>query len=259
MIKSELEIQQIRKACQITDKAFRRVLGFVKPGVYEYEIEAEITHEFIRNGATGHAYEPIIASGANACVLHYMQNNAQCKEGEVILMDFGSEYGNYSSDLSRTIPVSGRFTPRQRQLYDAVLRIHKECLKLLNPSDLTLDTYHKEVGKIAESEFIGLGLFDKTDVANQNSNSPLYKKYFMHGTSHHIGLDTHDLGSRYAPFAVGMVFTCEPGIYLPEEGIGIRLENDYAITDTGLVNLMADIPVEAEEIESLMQERVAAS
>lgn len=255
MIKQEPEVDQMKRACDITEKAFRRVLGFVKPGILEYEIEAEIIHEFIRNGSAGHAYEPIIASGPNACVLHYGQNNAVCKDGDLILFDFGCQYGNYSSDLSRTVPVNGRFTERQLAVYNAVLRIMRACIQMLVPSDHTLDSYHKEVGKIVESELIGLGLLDKTDVANQNPDRPLYKKYFMHGASHHLGLDTHDLGSRYAKFQAGMVFTCEPGIYLPEEGFGIRIENDILVTTDGPVDLMANIPIEADEIETLMNEQ----
>ena len=253
-IKSEPEIEQIRRACQITEQAFRRVLSFVQPGVCEYEI----VHEFIRSGSAGHAYEPIIASGANACVLHYNQNASICHDGDLILFDFGCQYGNYSSDLSRTIPINGRFTDRQRQVYDAVLRIHRACVQLLVPSDHCIDSYHREVGKIVESELIGLGLLDRTLVQNQDPARPLYKKYFMHGTSHHLGLDTHDLGSRFAPFQAGMVLTCEPGIYIPEERIGIRIENDILITSNGPVDLMASIPIEAEEIETLMNERAIA-
>lgn len=254
-IKSAPEIEQIKRACQITEQAFRRILPFVRPGVWEYEIEAEIIHEFIRSGSSGHAYEPIVASGANACVLHYNQNASVCQDGDLILFDFGCQYGNYSSDLSRTIPVNGRFTERQRQVYDAVLRIHRACVQLLAPSHRCIESYHREVGKIVESELIGLGLLDRVDVEHQDPTRPLYKKYFMHGTSHHLGLDTHDIGSRFAPFQAGMVLTCEPGIYIPAEKIGIRIENDILITENGPVDLMATIPIQAEEIETLMHER----
>ena len=250
-IKSHWEVELMRKACSITEKAFRRVLGFTKPGVWEYEIEAEITHEFLRNRATGHAYHPIIASGASACVLHYIENNKQCREGEVILMDFGSEYANYNSDLTRCIPVSGRFTARQRDVYNAVLRVMKYATSMLVPGTAYED-YLKEVGLAMEQELIKLGLLNAADVKLQSPDNPLYKKYFMHGTSHYLGLDVHDVGYRYARFEAGMVFTCEPGIYIPEEGIGIRLENNILITETGNVDLMATIPLEVEEIESLM-------
>ncbi len=257
MIKSRYEVEAIKEACGITEKAFRRVLEYVKPGVMEYEIEAEITHEFIRNRATGHAYTPIIASGANACVLHYTTNNMECREGDVILMDFGAEYANYAADLSRSIPVSGQFTDRQRKVYDAVLRVMKQAKSML-VSGNTLEEYHREVGRIMESELIGLGLLDKQDVASQDADKPLYKKYFMHGTSHHLGLDVHDLCNRYDSFRAGMVFTCEPGIYIREENLGIRIENDILITDNGPVDLMANIPIEAEEIEEIMMQRVVA-
>ncbi len=250
-VKSNYEVEVIKQAIDITHKAFMRVLHFVKPGVWEFEIEAEITAEFIRNRANGHAYEPIIASGKNACVLHYTDNNRQCRDGDVILMDFGAEYANYASDLTRCIPVNGRFTKRQRQVYDAVLRVMNEAKQMLVPGN-TLSEYHKEVGKIMESELLGLKLLTKADIKNQDPDKPAYKKYFMHGTSHHMGLDVHDLANRYDPFRAGNVFTCEPGIYIPEENLGIRLENDLLITDNGPVDLMADIPIEAEEIEEIM-------
>jgi Xaa-Pro aminopeptidase len=250
-IKSHWEVELMRNACAITEKAFRRVLGFVKPGVWEYEIEAEITHEFLRNRATGHAYHPIIASGASACVLHYIENNKQCNNGDVILMDFGSEYANYNSDLTRCIPVNGKFTPRQKDVYNAVLGVMKYATSMLVPGT-TYEDYLKEVGLAMEQELIKLGLLNAADVKAQSPENPLYKKYFMHGTSHYLGLDVHDVGYRYARFEAGMVFTCEPGIYIPEEGIGIRLENNILITETGNVDLMATIPIEAEEIESLM-------
>lgn len=250
-IKSEIEVALIKKACEITEKGFRRVLSFVKEGVMEYEVEAEFIHEFIRNGSKGFAYTPIIASGKNSCVLHYIDNDKPCKAGEVLLMDVAAEYANYASDLTRTIPVSGKFSDRQRAVYNAVLRVMREAKKMLIVGNNWID-YHKEVGKIMESELIGLGLLDKHEVAKQDPEKPLYKKYFMHGTSHHLGLDVHDYGNKYRTFEAGMVFTCEPGIYIPEEGFGIRLENDIVVTPNGNIDLMESIPIEAEEIEELM-------
>ena len=251
-VKTTDEIAQIQTACTITEKGFRRVLDFVKPGVWEYEIEAELIHEFLRNRSKGFAYSPIIASGNNANVLHYTENNQQCKAGDLVLMDVAAEYGNYSSDLTRTIPVSGKFTARQRAVYEAVLNVKKEATQLLVPGALWKE-YHEEVGKIMTSELLGLGLLDKTDVANQNPDIPAYKKYFMHGTSHHMGLDTHDYGLLHLPMEAHMVFTVEPGIYIPEEGFGIRLEDDVVIQDEGTPrNLMKNIPIEVDEIESLM-------
>jgi Xaa-Pro aminopeptidase len=252
-IKAEAEIQAMSVAMSITEKAFRRVLEFTRPGVMEYEIEAEIIHEFIRNRATGHAYTPIIASGKSACVLHYNDNNQECKDGDVILMDFGAEYANYAADLTRSIPVNGKFTARQRDVYNAVLKVMKAATKMLVPGN-TIEKYHREVGLVMEQELIGLGLLNKEEVAKQNPETPLYKKYFMHGTSHFLGLDVHDIGDRYSPMLAGMVFTCEPGIYIPEEGLGIRLENDILITEKGQIDLMASIPLEADDIESLMAE-----
>ena len=250
-IKSETEIELTKKACAITKDAFERVLKFTKPGVTEYEIEAEIIHEFIRQRATGHAYNPIIASGKNAIVLHYIDNNQVCKDGDVILFDFGAEYGNYNADMSRSIPVNGRFTKRQRDVYDAVLRVIKAATKMIVEGTVWND-YHDEVGKIMTSELIGLGLLTKHDVEKQDPKMPAYKKYFMHGTSHHLGLDVHDFASRYKPFEVGNILTCEPGIYIPAEGLGIRLENNILITKGGNIDLMADIPLEAEHIEEIM-------
>lgn len=250
-VKSQEEVDVIQHACNITEKAFRRVLNATKPGIWEYELEAEVTHEFIRNKANSHAYTPIFASGANACILHYIKNNQQCKEGDLILMDFGAEYANYASDLTRTIPVSGKFSIRQRQVYDAVLRVMKAATKML-VVDNVLDSYHKEVCKLMEDELVTLGLLTNNDLQNQDPQKPLYKKYFPHGTSHFLGLDVHDVGSRYEGFKPGMIFTVEPGIYIPEEGIGIRLENDILITENGPVDLMANIPIEADEIEALM-------
>lgn len=250
-VKSEIEVQLTKKACEITRDAFVRVLKFTKPGVKEYEIEAEIIHEFIRQGATGHAYNPIIASGPNANILHYNDNNQVCKAGDVILFDFGAEYANYNADMSRSIPVSGRFTPRQKEVYNAVLRVMRAATKLLVAGTIW-NEYHEEVGRIMEAELIGLGLLDKQAVAQQNPSAPLYKKYFMHGTSHHLGIDVHDFASRYKAFEVGNILTCEPGIYIPEEGLGIRIENNILITKDGNVDLMADIPVEVEELEDIM-------
>lgn len=252
-VKEPEEIELMQYACNITEKGFRRVLGFVRPGVWEYEIEAEYLHEFIRNRSRGFAYTPIIASGNNANVLHYIENNQQCQEGDLILMDVGAEYANYSSDMTRTIPVNGRFTKRQKEVYNAVLRVKNEATKLLVPGILWAE-YHKEVGKIMTSELLGLGLLDKADVQNENPEWPAYKKYFMHGTSHHIGLDTHDYGALKTPMKANMVFTVEPGIYIPEEKMGVRLEDDVVIRDKGEpFNLMRHIPIEAEEIEELMQ------
>jgi Xaa-Pro aminopeptidase len=251
-VKHEIELELMQEACNITEKGFRRILPFVKPGVWEFEIEAELMHEFMMNRSRGFAYTPIIGSGISATVLHYIENNKQCKDGDVILMDVGAEYANYSSDLTRCIPVNGRFTERQRKVYDAVLRVKNEATKLLVPGTLMSD-YHGEVGKLMTQELLDLGLIDKTDVKNEDPNWPAYKKYFMHGTSHYIGLDTHDLGSWVDPIQANMVFTVEPGIYIPEENLGIRLEDDVVVQESGEpFNLMRNIPIEAEEIEDLM-------
>jgi len=251
-VKDQVEIDLIQTACDITEKGFRRILQFVKPGVWEYEIEAEYMHEFLSNRSKKFAYTPIIASGQNANVLHYIENNNQCEEGELILMDVGAEYANYSSDMSRVVPVSGRFTPRQKEVYNAVLRVKDEATKLLVPGAYW-EQYHIEVGKLMTSELIGLGLLDKADVQNENPDWPAYKKYFMHGTSHHMGLDTHDYGLLHEPMQANNVFTVEPGIYIPDEGFGIRLEDDVVIQNTGEpFNLMRNIPIQAEEIEDLM-------
>ncbi len=246
------EIALMQQACDITEKGFRRILDFTEPGVWEYEIEAEFLHEFIKNRSKGFAYTPIIASGNNANVLHYVVNNQQCQKGDLILLDVGAEYANYSSDMTRTIPVSGKFTKRQREVYDAVLRVKNKATQLLVPGADWAE-YHKQVGEIMTSELLGLGLLDKADVQNENKEWPAYKKYFMHGTSHHIGLDTHDYGPLKTPMKANMVFTVEPGIYIPDEGFGIRLEDDVVIQEKGEpLNLMKNIPIEAEEIESLM-------
>ena len=250
-VKSPVEVALMQTAVDITDSAFRRILGFIRPGVWEYEIEAEITHEFLSKRATGHAYGAIIASGANSNILHYHSNNNECRDGELILLDFGAEYANYAADLTRTIPVNGKFTKRQRQVYEAVLRVMRAATKMLVAGN-TIPKYHEEVGKVMEQELIGLGLLKAEDVKRQDERSPLYKKYFMHGTSHFLGLDVHDIGDRYKPMQAGMVFTCEPGIYIPEEGFGIRIENDILITKSGPDDLMKNIPVEPDEIEDLM-------
>lgn len=251
MVKEDEEVSQIIKACEITGSAFNRVLNFVKPGVMEYEVEAEITHEFIRNGANGHAYPPIIASGADTCILHYNSNDKKCQDGDLLLLDFGAEYANYAGDCSRTIPVNGKFTPRQKQVYEAVLRVLRKASRMLVPGT-TIDKYHAEVCKIMEKELIGLGLFTAEDVANQDPANPLYFKYYMHGTSHFMGLDVHDVGTKQHTLAKGMVLSCEPGIYIAEEGIGIRLENDILVDDEPL-DLMVHIPVEPDEIEAMMR------
>jgi Xaa-Pro aminopeptidase len=250
-IKEQYEIKVIQKACDITEKGLRRILKFIKPGVFEYEIEAELAHEFLRNCSRGFAYQPIIASGFNACVLHYVDNNQPCNDGDLLLMDFGAEYANYASDLTRTVPVNGKFTKRQKDIYNAVLKVKKEAEKMLVPGTLH-EEYHTEVGRIMESELINLGLIDKHDVKKQDPKNPLYKKYFMHGTSHHLGLDVHDVEERNRRFEENMVFTCEPGIYIREESIGVRLEDDLVVKSGAPVNLMANIPIEVEEIEDLM-------
>lgn len=251
-VKHSIELELMQIACNITKSGINRLLSFVKPGVWEYEIEAELIHEFLINRSKGFAYTPIVASGKNACVLHYIENNQQCKDGDVILLDVGAEYANYASDLTRCIPVNGRFTERQKAVYNAVLHVKNEAQKLLVPG-IMMNDYHKEVGAIMEAELIKLKLIDQTDIKNQNPDWPAYKKYFMHGTSHFIGLDTHDVGLWNEPIKAGMVFTCEPGIYIPAEGLGIRLEDDIVILEKGEpFNLMRDIPIEADEIESIM-------
>ena len=251
-IKHNLEIELMQRACKITEAGVRRLLGFIKPGVWEYEIEAELAHEFLRNRSKGFAYTPIVASGKNACVLHYIENNQQCKDGDVILLDVGAEYANYSSDLTRCIPVNGKFTTRQKEVYNAVLHVKKEAEKLLVPGTIMAE-YHKQVGHLMEEQLVNLGLISMEDIKTQNPDWPAYKKYFMHGTSHFLGLDTHDVGLWHEPIQAGMVFTCEPGIYIPEEGLGIRLEDDLVVQEIGApFNLMKDIPLVAEEIETLM-------
>ena len=254
-VKEPEEIALMQEACDITENGFRRLLAFIKPGIWEYEIEAELLHEFVRNRSKGFAYTPIIASGANAIVLHYIENNLQCKDGDMLLMDVAAEYANYSSDLTRTIPVNGKFTARQKAVYQAVLRVKSEATKILVPGTIWAE-YHKEVGKIMTSELLDLGLLDKADVQNEDKDWPAYKKYLMHGTSHHIGLNTHDYGALKTPMKANMVFTVEPGIYIPDENMGIRLEDDVVIQEKGEpFNLMGNIPIEIEEIEELMSKQ----
>jgi Xaa-Pro aminopeptidase len=256
-IKSKHEIAAMQEAVNITKKAFDRVLKFTKPGVTEYEIEAEITHEFLRNRATGHAYTPIIASGDSACVLHYIENNKMCNDGDLMLLDFGAEYANYSADLTRCIPVNGVFSPRQKEIYNAVLNVHNQAKKMLVVGE-TWDNYHTKVGRIMTEELLRLKLITPEETKGDDwdnipwNEAKAYRKYLMHGTSHFLGLDVHDVGNRYRKFEAGMVFTCEPGIYIPQEGIGVRIENDILITETGNTDLMATIPIEVKDIEALM-------
>ncbi len=249
--KQKKEIDLMQHACDITEKGFRRVLKFVKPGVMENEIEAEFIHEFIRNRSKGFAYSPIIASGKNNVVLHYIDNNQKCKAGELLLLDVAAEYANYNSDLTRTIPVSGRFTKRQKEVYNAVLNVMRQAMKLMGPSIAYFD-YQKEIEKIMENELLKLKLITKTDIKNQPKENPVLKKYFYHGTSHMLGLDVHDVGDMHEKMQVGSVWTVEPGIYIKEEGFGIRLENNVVIQKKGVLDLMRNIPIEAEEIEELM-------
>jgi Xaa-Pro aminopeptidase len=250
-IKSNFEIKLMQNACDITEKGLRRILPFIKPGVTEYEIEAELMHEFLKNRSNGFAYQPIIGSGVDSCVLHYIDNNKVCNDGDILLMDFGAEYANYASDLTRTIPVNGKFTNRQKAVYNSVLLVMKEATNMLRPGTIFKE-YNAEIGRIMELELIKLGLLDKHDIQKQDAKSPLFKQYFMHGTSHYLGLDVHDVGDFDWPMKEGMVFTCEPGIYILEEKLGIRLENDILITENGPDDLMKHIPIEAEEIEHLM-------
>lgn len=251
LVKEPEEIDLIREACNLTGQAFLRVLKFIRPGVKEYEVEAEMTHEFIRNGANGHAYQPIIGSGRNALVLHYVSNQDECCDGDLLLMDFGAEYGNYIADCTRTVPVNGKFAPRQRECYEAVLKVMKELALLYVPGN-TIDLVYREAFRLMEKEMIGLGLFTQDQVDAQDPDKPLYSKYLMHGVCHPIGLDVHDVGGRYVPFVKGMVLTLEPAIYIAEENIGIRIEDDIMVDDVP-VNLMSHIPREADEIERLMK------
>ena len=251
-IKDNIEIQLIKTACEITKMGFERVLNFIKPGVWEYEIEAEFSHEFLKNRSRKFAYSPIIASGRNSNFLHYIDNNRQCLDGEIVLMDVAAEYANYSSDMTRTIPVNGKFSDRQKIIYNAVLNVKNEATSLLRPGVLWKD-YHIEVGKIMTSELLRIKLLDKSDIQNQTKEKPAYKKYFSHGTSHHLGLDTHDYCDLDMPFEKNMVLTVEPGIYIKDEDFGIRLEDDVVINSSGdPTNLMKNIPIQIEEIEAIM-------
>ena len=252
-VKSPLEIDLIRQAVAVTGRAFRRLLGFIRPGVWEFEIEAEIWHEFLRNRSRGPAFQTIVASGDGACVLHYVKNDRQVQAGELVLIDFGAEFAHYAGDLTRTVPAGGRFSPRQKEVYNAALRVQKAAIDLLQPGG-TLDGINDEVGRVMERELIGLGLLGADAVRDQPKDKPLYKIFFPHGISHHLGLDVHDVGERHRAFEPGMVLTCEPGIYIRQEGIGVRIEDDVVITPDGRVDLTADLPREADEIEALMRE-----
>ena len=252
-IKESEELALIETACNITETAFLKVLNYLQAGMYEYEVEAQLNYEFTRRGSSGPAYAPIVASGKNACTLHYVSNDMKCKDGDLLLLDFGAEYANYSADCSRTIPVNGKFTSRQRECYEAVLRVFKKAKKLFVPGN-TIRLVNKQVSKLIEDELIVLGLICKEDIENQDANHPLYMKYFMHGTSHFMGLDVHDPGDKDKPFEKGMVLTCEPGIYIKEEGIGIRIENDILV-DEMPKDFMENIPLEIEEIENLMKRK----
>lgn len=254
VIKSDHEITALNEAIRITSDGFNRLLKFVKPGVHEFEIEAELAHEFIRQRARGFAYTPIIATGANACVLHYITNHCECQDGELLLLDVAANYGNYNADLTRTIPVNGKFTQRQRQVYDAVLRVFKKCCQMLKPG-VIIREYQEQVGLLMQEELLGLGLITQEDIDKQDPDKPAYKKYFPHGTSHPLGIDVHDVGHIWKPIQPGMVFTVEPGIYIREEKLGVRLENNIVIGENGNIDLMAHIPIEADDIEAMMQKK----
>jgi Xaa-Pro aminopeptidase len=254
LIKEPEEIELMKKACAITRDAFIRVLRFIKPGVMEYEIEAEITHEFLKRGSDGHAFQPIVASGKNACILHYIKNNQKCRDNDLALLDFGAEYANYAADCSRTIPINGRFSGRQKELYESTLRVFRFAKSIMKKGT-TINKLHKEVCAIWEEEHIKLGLYTRKEVKNQDKNKPLWAKYYLHGTSHFLGLDAHDAGNKDVEFKAGMVLTCEPGIYIPEENTGIRLENDILITEGGNSDLTGNIPIEPDEIESIMKSK----
>ena len=254
MIKDPAEIRLIQKACDITEAGFRRLLGFIKPGVGEWEIEAELLHEFVRRGSRWFAYPPIIGSAANACVLHYVENTRRCQDGEMVLMDVAAEWMGWNSDLTRTVPVNGRFTKRQRDVYDAVLRVFRGANGLLRPGNNPID-YQKQVIELMEEQLVGLKLFTAQEAKAQGPDKALVKKYFMHGTSHQLGLDVHDVNPPHQTFGEGMVFTIEPGIYIREENLGVRLENDVVIGKDSNFDLMGNIPIEAEEIEELMNAR----
>jgi Xaa-Pro aminopeptidase len=252
-VKHPIEIEMAEKAVAVSKKGWERILKFVKPGVMEYEIEAELIHEFTRNGAKGFSFDPIVASGSNACTLHYVENKGKVLDGDLILVDCGVDYSNYASDMTRCLPANGRFSKRQKEVYNATLRVMKQARELLTPGTLLME-YHKEVGKIMEKELVDLGLITMEDIKNEDPSWPAYKKYFMHGTSHFMGIDVHDSGMRYEPMQAGNLFTCEPGIYIKEEGIGIRIENDIVIQENGYRDLMDEVnmPIEVEEIEEIM-------
>lgn len=258
-VKHPIELELLKTACEITDRGFRRLLDFVKPGVLEYQIEAEMIHEYVRHGSRGFAYEPIVASGKNACVLHYLDNHAECQDGELLLMDCAAEYGHYNADLTRTIPVNGKFTERQRAVYEAVYRVFRAAIdELIVPGKPIKQVFNVEIGRLMEQELVGLGLLDADEVAEERADETkreekrLYRKYFMHGTSHSLGLDVHDVTRAEPMFVEGMVVTVEPGIYIRDEAIGVRIENDIVVREGGNLDLMADIPVTVEEIEQLM-------
>lgn len=253
-IKTKEEVAVTQVAVDITEKAFRRVMQFIKPGVMEYEIEAEITHEFLRNRATRHAYGCILASGDRARILHYVENNQACKNGELILMDFGAEYGNYCADMTRTIPVNGKFTKRQKDVYNACLAVHNYAKSILKPG-ISILAYTAKVNVYMEQQLIKLGLISKTDIKNQDPANPAYRKYFYHGVTHHLGIDVHDIGTKHLPIKEGMLFTVEPGIYIEEEQMGIRIENNIWITKTGHIDLFKNIPITVEEIERCMKRK----
>ncbi len=251
-IKTTQEIEVVKKAISITGKTFDRIMGFVKPGVMEYEIEAEIVHSFLSQRASGEAYNSIIACGDNARILHYVSNNAECKDGELLLLDFGALYGGYAADLSRTIPVNGKFTTRQKEVYDACLHLHNYAKSILKPGISIVD-YTEKIGEEATQQFLKIGLLKGEDVKNEDPENRAYRKYLYHGISHHLGIDVHDLGTRTAPFEAGMLFTVEPGIYIEEESMGIRIENNIWITENGHVDLFEGIPITTEEIEAAMK------
>ena len=253
-IKTKQEVAVIQKAIDITEVAFRRLLQFIKPGVHEYEIEATIYHSFLSQRATGVAYHSIIASGDNARTLHYNSNNNVCKDGELVLMDFGAEYGGYCADLTRTVPVNGKFTKRQKEVYNSCLHLHNYAKSILKPG-ITILNYTDKVGAEATKQFLKIGLLSKSDVKNEEQENRAYRKYLYHGISHHLGLDVHDLGTRTSPITAGMVFTIEPGIYIKEEKMGVRIENNFLITKTGNQDLMKTMPIKADEIEALMKSR----
>lgn len=252
--KSAIEVALIQRAVNITAGAFHQVLKTVKPGMWEFEIEGIIMKEFLSNRANGYSFQPIIASGASACVLHYVSNDKQTQAGDLMLLDFGADYANYAGDMTRCFPINGKFSPRQKEIYDAVLRVNRAATKLLVPGR-TLDEYNRESALIMQDELLRLGLITRDDIVKESPAWPAYKKYFPHGTGHFLGIDVHDIGARYGKLDVGMVITCEPGIYIQEEGIGVRIENDILITANGPVNLMAGVPIETTEIEEIMANR----